>query len=167
MRLVKDPRPIFRQHAGVRRAFGFEFYGEICEKKMMVDDDDVALSRATPHLSDEATVIFFAFLAQTGVGASVEFVPEGARLGQFREFSAVAGLRRFLPGRDGTIVFNLFQSTQHWLVGEVNQLFAAEIIVASLHVADAQLAIAIGKQRSLQRRDILEKKLLLQVLGAG
>jgi hypothetical protein len=53
-------------------------------------------------------------------------VPEGAGLGQFGEFGAVAGLRRFLPGGDGAVVLDLFQSAEHGLVGEVEKLFAAQ-----------------------------------------
>ncbi len=87
----------------------------------------------------------FALLAEAGVGARVELVPESAGFGQFGEFGAVAGLRRFLPGGDGAEVLDLFQAAEHGLVGEVVELFAAEIIVASFHVADAQLAISSGE----------------------
>ena len=69
---------------------------------MMVDDDDVAFGGAAAHLGDEAAVVFFAFLAETGIGAGVELVPKRARLGQFGEFGAVSGLRSFFPGGDGT-----------------------------------------------------------------
>src|SRR5580692_3203037 len=103
---------------------------------MMIDDDDVALGGATAHLGNEAAIIFFAFLAETGIGA---------RLGQFGEFGAVPGLRCFLPGGDGAIVFDLFESAEHGLIGEIDELFAAKIIVASFHVADAELAISVGK----------------------
>ena len=91
VRLVEDHRAALGKHAGVGRAFGFEFDGEVGEEQMMVDDDDVALGRAAAHLGDEATVVLFAFLAETGVGARVEFVPESAGLGQFGEFGAIAG----------------------------------------------------------------------------
>ena len=83
------------------------------------------------------------------------------------EFGAVAGLRRFLPRGDGAVVLDLFQSAKHWLVGEVVEFLAAEIVVAPLHVADAQISISIRKQRPLQRGDVLKKKLLLQILRAG
>src|SRR5580693_4724987 len=118
---------------------------------MMIDDDDVALGGATAHLGNEAAIIFFAFLAETGIGARIEFVPKGARLGQFGEFGAVPGLRCFLPGGDGAIVFDLFESAEHGLIGEIDELFAAKIIVASFHVADAELAISVGKKRLLER----------------
>ena len=134
---------------------------------MVIDDDDVALRRAPPHLGDEAAVVFFAFLSQTGIGPGVEFVPESAGLGQFREFRAVAGLRRLFPRGDGAVMLDLFQPAEHRLVGEIEKLFAAKIVVAPLHVTDAQLAVSFGKQRSLQRWNVFKKELFLQVLRAG
>src|SRR5208282_360062 len=118
---------------------------------MMIDDDDVALGRATAHLGDEAAVVLLAFLAEAGVGAGIELVPEGACLGQFGEFGAISGLRRLLPGGDSAVVFDFFQSAEHGLIGEIDELFAAQIIVASLHVADAELAVAFGEERALER----------------
>src|SRR5258708_6354937 len=134
---------------------------------MVVDDDDVALGGAAPHLSDEAVLPFLAFLAETGIGAGVELVPESARLGQFREFRAIASLRRLLPRGDGAVVLDLFQSAEHRLVGEIKELFAAEIVVAPLHVTDAQFSVALREQRSLQSGDIFKEELLLQILRAG
>src|SRR5271154_329104 len=134
---------------------------------MMIDDDDIALGRAAPHLGDEAALVFFALLAETGVCASVELVPEGAGFGQFREFGAVAGLRRFFPGGDCSVVFDLFQSAERRLVSEVKEFLAAQIVVASLHVTEVQLAVSLGEQRSLQPGYIFEEKLLLQILRTG
>jgi hypothetical protein len=64
-------------------------------------------------------------------------------------------------------VLDLFQAAEHRLVGEIEKFFAAEIVVAPLHVADAQPAICVRKQRSLQSRDIFKVELLLQILRAG
>ena len=127
----------------------------------------MSLSAASPHLGDKAMLPFLASLAEAGIGAGVELVPKGARLRQFREFRAVASLRRFLPRGDGAVLLDLFQPAEHRLVGEIKKLFAAEIVVAPFHVADAQLAIPFGKQCPLQRGDIFEEELLLQVLGTG
>ena len=44
------------------------------------------------------------------------------------------------------IVFDFFEAAEDGLVGQIVELFAAEIIVAALHVADAQLSIAIGER---------------------
>src|ERR1035441_4524662 len=105
---------------------------------MVIDDDDVALSRAPPHLGDEAAAVFLAFLAETSIGPRVEFVPKSAGLGQFREFRAVAGLRCLLPRGDSAVVLNLFQPAEHGLVGEVDKFLAAKIVVTPLHVTDAR-----------------------------
>ena len=64
-------------------------------------------------------------------------------------------------------MLDLLQSAQHRLIGEVVKLLAAQIIVAPLHVADIQLAFAIGKKRLLEKRNILVEELFLQILGAG
>src|SRR5208283_4947307 len=120
-------------------------------KQMVIDDDDVAFGCAPPHFGDEAAVVFLAFLAEAGIGPGVELVPESAGFGKFREFGAITGLRRFLPRGDGAVVLDLLQSAEHGLIGEVEKLLAAKIVAASLHVADAQLAILSGKQRTLQR----------------
>jgi hypothetical protein len=94
-------------------------------------------------------------------------MPERTGLRQFREFGSVSSLRGLLPRGNGAIVLNLFQATQHGLIGKVIELFAAQVIVAPLHVTDVQPARAVGKQRLLEKRNILVEELLLQVLGAG
>ncbi len=94
-------------------------------------------------------------------------MPNRARLGQFREFRAIPGPRGFLPCGDGAVVLDFIQSAEHRLAGQVVEFLAAQIIVAPLHVADAELSIALGKQRPLQRRDVFEEELLLQVLRSG
>src|ERR1700676_1410711 len=103
---------------------------------MMVDDDDVAFHCPAMHFRDEAFVPRAALLAEASVGACVDLMPERAGLGQLGEFRAVSGLRRLLPGGDGAIVLDFFQSAQYRLASQVIELFAAQIVVASLHVAD-------------------------------
>src|ERR1700693_5962078 len=134
---------------------------------MMIDCDDVALGRPPPHLGDEATVKLAALLPGAGFGPRVELLPNRARLGQFRESRAIPGPRGLFPCGDGAVVLDLIESAEHGLAGKVVEFLAAQIIVAPLHVADAKLSIAIGKQRPLQRWDVLEKELLLQILRAG
>ena len=72
-----------------------------------------------------------------------------------------------LPRGDGAVVLDLLQAAQHRLVGKVVELLAAQIVVAPLHVADVQLAFAVGEKRLLEKRDILMEELFLQILGAG
>ncbi len=133
----------------------------------MVDDDDVALRRSPVHFGDEASLKCAALLAQAGLGARIQLVPQRAGLRQRRQFRAVTGLRRLLPGSDGAIVLDLLQSRQHRLVGQVIELLLAEIVVAALHVADIQLAIAVREERLLEERDVFVEELFLQILGAG
>ena len=66
------------------------------------------------------------FWPSAGVGARVELVPESASLGQFREFGAVAALRRFLPRGDGAVMIDFFQTAEHRLAGEIKKLLAAK-----------------------------------------
>ena len=76
-------------------------------------------------------------------------------------------LRDLLPGRDGAVVLDLLQAAEHGLIGQVVELLAAQIVVASLHVADFELAFAVGKKRLLEKRDIFMEELFLQILGSG
>ena len=56
---------------------------------------------------------------------------------------------------------------EHGLIGQVVELLPAQIVVAALHVADLQLAFAVGKQRLLEEGHVFEEELLLQILCAG
>ncbi len=76
-------------------------------------------------------------------------------------------LRDLFPGRDGAVVLDLLQAAEHGLIGKVIKLFAAQIVVAPLHVADVELAFAVGEKRLLEKRDILMEELFLQILGSG
>ena len=80
------------------------------------------------------------FWPSAGIGAGIELVPERAGFGQFGEFGAVSGGGGFFPGGNGAILFDLFEAAKDGLVGQVVELFAAEIILAAFHVADARVA---------------------------
>ena len=103
---------------------------------MVVDDDDVAFHRAAAHLGDEAAIKLAALLPGAGVGTGIQFVPEKAGLGQLRELGSIPGAGILLPRRDGALLLDLVEPAQHRLIGQVIEFFPAEIIVASLHVAD-------------------------------
>src|SRR5258708_4033058 len=133
---------------------------------MMVDDDDVALRRPAVHFGDEALVPRTALLSQASVRARVQFVPQGARLWQRRQLRPVAARGGLLPRGNRAILLDFVQAAEHRLTCEVVELFAAQIVVSSLHVADAQLPIALGKKRLLKKWDIFVKQVLLQILGA-
>ncbi len=164
---VENYRANLGQNSGVGRVLGLLLDGEVGKEQMMIDDDDVALHRPAMHLGDEAAVPGAALLPQAGVGAGIELVPERAGFGKRRQFGLVPGLRDLFPGGDGAVVLDLLQSAQHGLIGKVIELLAAQIVVAALHVADFELAFAVGEKRLLEKRDILVEELFLQILGSG
>src|SRR6266550_5253683 len=131
---------------------------------MMIDDDDVALHRPAVHFGDKTSIPRAAFLAETGVGASVELVPERARFRQRCQLRPVARLRVLLPCSNRAIVLNLVEAARHWLIRQIVELFTTEIISAPFHVADAQLAFAVRKQRMLEKGNVFIEELLLQIL---
>src|SRR5580698_2680731 len=106
---------------------------------MMVDDDDVALHRLSPHLGDEASVELAALLSGAGISPRIELRPEHTSFRQLGKLGAVAGARRLFPYGNCPILLNLLQSTQHWLIGQVVQFLTAQIIVAPLHVTNRKL----------------------------
>ena len=133
----------------------------------MVDDNDVALHRPAVHLGNETGLKRTAFLAEAGVRTRIQLVPESACLRQGREFGAVAGMRGLLPGSDRAVVLDFLEPGKHGLIGQVVQLLLAEIIVAPLHVADIQLALAVREEGLLEERNVFIEKLLLQILRSG
>src|SRR5204863_9258445 len=125
------------------------------------------LHRLAAHLGDEAFVPRTALLAEAGVGASIQLVPERAGFGQRLQFGAVSSGGVLLPRGNRAILLDLFESAQHRLARQVVQLFAAKIIVASFHIADAKFAVALRVNRLLDKRNVFMKELLLKILGAG
>src|SRR5579863_5180358 len=134
---------------------------------MVIDDDDVTLHRLAPHFSDEAAVKLAAFLADAGIGAGIQLVPEQAGFRQLSQLSPVAGAGRLFPSGNGAVLLDLFQSAQHRLIREVVKLLAAQIIVSTLHVTDREPGRRARSQRLFEKRDVFVKELLLQVFCAG
>src|SRR5262249_47430247 len=137
------------------------------EEKMMIDDDNVAFQGPAAHFRDEAALPLLAFLTGAAVSPRVQLVPELGVFGKLCKFGAVAGFRQGLPGGDLAIMLNFFEPREHGLVGQVVEFLPAQIIAASFHVADAQLARASPEELLLEKGNVLEEKLLLQILGAG
>ena len=164
---VENHGPGLGQDSGIGRVLGVLLDRQVGKKQVMVDDDDVALHCLAMHFGDEAAVPGAAFLSQAGIGAGVDLVPERAGFRKRRQFGPVAGVRDFFPGGDGAVVLDLLQTAQHGLVGEVVELFAAQIVVASFHVTHVELAFSGGKERPFEKRDIFMEELLLQILGSG
>src|SRR2546430_1034155 len=108
-----------------------------------------ALSRPAVHFGDKTSIPRAAFLAETGVGASVELVPERARFRQRCQLRPVARLRVLLPCSNRAVVLDFIQAAEDRRISKIVEFFSAKIIVAAFHVADAQLALAIRKERLL------------------
>ena len=89
-------------------------------------------------------------------------LPQRARLGHSGELGAVAGFGGLLPLGNLAVLVDLFQAGKNRLVAQGDQLVAAEVVGAALHVADAQVA-----QQRFEEGNVAEVELVLQGLGAG
>ena len=67
-----------------------------------------------------------------------------------------------LPLGDLAVLVDFFQAGQDGLVAQGEELVAAEVVGAALHVADAQLA-----EQGFEEGNVAEEELVLQGLGAG
>src|SRR5581483_2858890 len=173
---VEDDRGGVRKNSGIRGTVGLQLDGEIGKEEVMVDDDDVALHGPAAHFGDETALPLAAFLADAGVGASVEFVPELAGFRELGEFGAIASGGVLFPYGDGSVLFDLLQAAEDRLIGQVVELFPAEIVVAAFHVADGEFCGLDGARSCpyvdwgeglLQEGDVLVEELLLQILCPG
>ena len=81
VRLIKNYGSSLRQDAHIGRATGLLLDGKVGKKEMVVDNDEVGLEGLAAHLGDEAAAVVGAGLAEAGIAASVELVPQRARLG--------------------------------------------------------------------------------------
>src|SRR6185437_5383227 len=163
MGFVENYGSRLRENSGIGRILSLLLDRQVSKKKVVVDDDDVALHRLAMHLGNEAAVPGAALLSQASIGAGIDLVPEGAGLGKRCQFGPVAGIRHFFPGGNGAVVLDLLESAEHGLIGQVVELLAAQIVVASLHVTGLQLAFAAGEERLLEKRDVFEEELFLQI----
>ncbi len=159
---VEDDGGGFREDAGVGSVAGGEADGGVGEEEVVIDDDEVGFEGAAAHLGDEAAAVVGTGRAEAGVGAGIELVPEGGGFGEGGELGAVAGFSDALPLGDLAVLVDLVQSRQNRLVTESEELAAAEVVGATLHVADAQLA-----EEGFEERDVAEEELILEGLGAG
>jgi hypothetical protein len=164
VRFVEHHRVIFGQDA----AFGITILQhllqrQIGEEQVMVDDHDVAGLGALVHQGEEAALVLLALLAGAKIAAGVDLGPGSALFRQLLDLRAVADFGGLLPGLDHLEIGDFLQAGQHCLAVGVVNLLAAGIVVAALHIADAQGA----REMLLQEGDVLEEELFLQILGAG
>ncbi len=137
--------------------------GKIGEKQMMIDDDDIALHRPLMHQRNEAALVIRALLAGAEIGARIHLGPRRAGFGQRFDFGPVAEFGGLFPFADGLEIRHFLQTGEHWLLIHVVDFLAAGVVGAAFHVADFEWP----RKVLLQERNVLEKELLLQVLGAG
>ena len=78
------------------------------------------------------------------------------------KLGAVAGFGGLLPLGNLPVLVDLFQARENRLVAQGEELVAAKVVGAALHVADAQIA-----QQRFEKRNVAEVELVLQRLGAG
>ena len=147
MRFIENDGGIFGQD----RAEIVLADGEIGEKEMMIDDDQVGFVRPLVHRRDEATLKFRALLPGTQVAARVDAIPKLGVVGQERQFAAIAGFRQLLP------VFNLRKPVdfvdpfQDRLALHLMDFLPAKEIRAALH----QRRLQIGREMLLQEGNVL------------
>ena len=158
VRLVEDQGGVIGQQPGILRLP----QGEVGEKEMVIDDEDVGLRRALAHQGDVAAVELLALLAGASLTARINPRPELARVRQVFELGAVAALRVLLPLANLDVEVHLFHAGEYRLLFDVVELLPAEVILAALHQGGANLG-----EELLEERNVLEENLLLQVLGAG
>ena len=166
MSFIENYSAYVGQDAGVGGLVRLLLDSHVGEEEMVVHDDDVALHRPAAHFGDETSFPLAAFLAGTGFGAGVELVPEGAGFGQFGEFGAVSGLGYFFPASDGAVLLDLVKAAEYGLSSQVVEFLAAYVVAAPLHVADVQLAFAVGVESLFEERDVFVEELFLEIFRA-
>ena len=162
VRLVEDDSGGFRENAGVWRVAGGEADCGVGKEEVVIDDDEIGLEGAAAHFGDEAAAIVGAGAAEAGLGARVKLVPERAGFRQTGKLGAVAGFGDLLPLGDLAVFVDLVESRENRLVAEGEELAAAKIIGAALHVADAKLS-----EEGFKERNVAEEELILECFGSG
>ena len=152
----------FGEDAGVGGSGGLLLDGEVGEEEVVVDDDEVGLEGFAAHFGDEAALPVGAGLAEAGLGAGVELVPEGGVFGELVDLGAVAGGGGALPVRDVMELGDFVEAVEQRGVAQGVELVAAEVVGAAFHVADAE-----GADEVFEEGNVLEEELFLEVFGAG
>ena len=135
---------------------------EIGEEEVVVDDDELGLHGLAAHRGDEAGLEVGAGLAEADFAAGVELGPQRGVLGQGVHLGAVAGVGMALPLEDGVELLDVVEPGKDRVVAQGVELLLAKVVGAALHDGNAQRA-----EQRLEERDVLERELLLQILGAG
>jgi len=109
------------------------FQGQVGEKEVMVDDNQVRVFGALVHGGQETLLKFGALLAGAGVAARVNARPQFGVVRQKGEFRAVAGFREARPVLDLPESVHFLHAAQDRLVGHGVHFCEAKKIGAALH----------------------------------
>ncbi len=161
VRLVEDDGGGFGKNAGVGRIAGGKADRRVGKEEMVIDDNEIGLECASAHFGDEAAAIVGAGRSEAGIGAGVEFVPEGGGFGQGGELGAVAGFGDAFPLGDLAVFVDFIEARENGLIPKGKELATAKVVGAALHIADAELT-----KKSLEKRNIAEEELILEGFGS-
>ena len=152
-------------------AIGTLPHGRVRAEQVVIDDDDVGFGRTLAHAGHEAVVVARAVGAQARVRLGGDVAPERQVLRQFAQFRAVARLGALRPG------VNDWEENAIARVNQSSRCGCAPLdpIAIELPAVETQVVRPAFHQRGgerdaeriLQRGEVLEEDLLLEILGAG
>jgi hypothetical protein len=135
---------------------------QVGEEQMVIDDDDVALLRLLMHPRDEAALELRALLAGAQIAARVHLGPRAARFGQRLDLGAVADFGGLLPLANDLKIGDLFQA---FSTGSFRRRRSSGGRRNWRGPSCSRRAAAA--EMLFRKRNVLEEKLLLQILRAG
>src|SRR4051812_18360535 len=130
-------------------------------QQVVIDDDDVRCRGALTHPRDEAVVVARALGTDAGFRRRGDLAPERQILGKVFEFGPIAGLGPRGPLADDRQEHVLRRRAVP--LAQLVQPVQADVVRAPLHVRRGERNV----QRLLQRWDVLEVDLFLEILRAG
>ncbi len=130
---------------------------------MVIHNDDVGFQGSLSDPRHKTTIEVRALLTRAGFPARIQVAPQQQLVRKLLQLRAISGFGLSRPIPDLGQILGIMPRKEVSLSIDLGQLFQTEVVTAAFHVTDRQLAT----QRLLQKRDVLEKKLFLQVFGAG
>ena len=137
--------------------------GGVSAEQVMIDDHDIGLGRALAHLDDEAVAVARTVGADTVLGGRGDVVPERQVLGQVLDFGAIAGFGVCQPPFEDADVMGLVPRSDRGRLAKGLEAMEAQVVSAALHAGRGER----HAERVPEHRQVLEKDLLLKVLGTG
>ena len=100
---IEDDGAVVRKNRG---CIGLA-YGQIGEKQMMIHHNDIGFHGFLPHERQKATIVVFAFRAQTPVSPRIHACPQLGILAHGAQLGSIAGFRLLSPIEDGLEISKL------------------------------------------------------------